>query len=332
MSDTSTALEIRVQILERLGGLPEPRVTNEEWLYMLTEETRHSIAIEGFFTSTARLKNVIEKNLKTGKHSHEILHYLYTARFLYGLAYENWKEGIFHFTPALIRQTNRALGFSGELRKGEVHIAGARITPPSAFTVKDWINLYADFTKEHLTIGVPFQSFLRNLAIQHALLEAIHPFDDGNGRTGRILLNYILVQSGLPPVVIKGLSEKDRKKYYEALEEADSSIKDVLQETLSPDPKKVLSAVQKMKTDKLETILASAIRESIDKLIIDLAQKAQLLQEKLSPLPNVAQKMGYSPSSMRKLVSRGQFIATKKGKEWFTSPELHISRFGQKAL
>jgi len=72
---------------------------------MLTEETRHSIAIEGFFTSTAHLKNIIEKNLKTGKHSHEILHYLYTARFLYGLAYENWKEGIFHFTPALIGQT-----------------------------------------------------------------------------------------------------------------------------------------------------------------------------------------------------------------------------------
>lgn len=132
--------------------------------------------------------------------------------------------------------------------------------------------------------------------------------------------------------MIKGLSEKDRKKYYETLEEADSSIKDVPQETLSPYPKKVLSAVQKMKTDKLETILASAIRESIDKLTIDLAQKAQLLQEKLFPLPNVAQKMGYSPSSMRKLVSRGQFIATKNGKEWFTSPELHISRFGQKAL
>jgi len=41
--------------------------------------------------------------------------------------------------------------------------------------VKDWINLYVDFTKEHLTIGVPFQSFLRNLAMQHALFEAIHP-------------------------------------------------------------------------------------------------------------------------------------------------------------
>ena len=45
--------------------------------------------------------------------------------------------------------------------------------------------------------------------------ENIHPFADGNGRTGRLVLNYFLLQKNNPPVIIH---EEDRKKYFEALE------------------------------------------------------------------------------------------------------------------
>lgn len=51
-------------------------------------------------------------------------------------------------------------------------------------------------------------------AIFHEKFERIHPFYDGNGRTGRMLINLILIQSNLPPLIIKN---KDRKEYYEVL-------------------------------------------------------------------------------------------------------------------
>lgn len=53
----------------------------------------------------------------------------------------------------------------------------------------------------------------------HARFENIHPFADGNGRTGRLLMNYLLVLHNHPPIVIH---EEDRRLYYGALEEWDS--------------------------------------------------------------------------------------------------------------
>lgn len=49
----------------------------------------------------------------------------------------------------------------------------------------------------------------------HAKFENIHPFADGNGRTGRLAMNYLLVLQGHPPIIIH---EEDRKDYYAALE------------------------------------------------------------------------------------------------------------------
>ncbi|MGD1889888.1 MAG: Fic family protein [Cyclobacteriaceae bacterium] len=49
----------------------------------------------------------------------------------------------------------------------------------------------------------------------------IHPFDDGNGRTARILMNFILMQFGYPPVIIK---TQDKENYIAALRQADAGI------------------------------------------------------------------------------------------------------------
>jgi Fic family protein len=62
-------------------------------------------------------------------------------------------------------------------------------------------------------------------AIFHHRFVAIHPFDDGNGRLGRILMNLILMQKGLPPAIIK---LKDRQDYYIALNNANAGNYDLL--------------------------------------------------------------------------------------------------------
>ncbi|PLK44319.1 Fic family protein [Emticicia sp. TH156] len=56
-------------------------------------------------------------------------------------------------------------------------------------------------------------------AIFHYKFVRIHPFDDGNGRISRLLMNYVLLKNGLPPVIIKSA---DKKNYLNALNQADT--------------------------------------------------------------------------------------------------------------
>ena len=62
---------------------------------------------------------------------------------------------------------------------------------------------------------IPDEKVLTAAAYFHVKFENIHPFADGNGRTGRLLMNYLLVMHDHPPIVIH---EEDRKTYFEALE------------------------------------------------------------------------------------------------------------------
>ncbi len=67
--------------------------------------------------------------------------------------------------------------------------------------------------------GVGADKALIAAAYFHAKLENIHPFADGNGRTGRLMMNYFLVLHAHPPIIIH---EEDRKAYYMALEAWDT--------------------------------------------------------------------------------------------------------------
>lgn len=58
-------------------------------------------------------------------------------------------------------------------------------------------------------------SIIERIALFHLEFEGIHPFIDGNGRTGRLILNLDLIRNGYPPINVKFT---DRKRYYDAFD------------------------------------------------------------------------------------------------------------------
>jgi Fic family protein len=62
-------------------------------------------------------------------------------------------------------------------------------------------------------------SLLAQMAIAHAQFETIHPYHDGNGRTGRLLLPLLLAAEELPPLYLSGSLLRARTEYYAALAE-----------------------------------------------------------------------------------------------------------------
>ena len=75
-----------------------------------------------------------------------------------------------------------------------------------------------ELLEEH--VDVPDDKIMTAAAYFHAKFENIHPFADGNGRAGRLTMNYFLVINEHPPITIH---QEDRKDYYSALEVWDES-------------------------------------------------------------------------------------------------------------
>ncbi|MCS6875767.1 MAG: hypothetical protein NZM36_02765 [Aquificaceae bacterium] len=77
----------RCELIQKLGGLPEPKVENREWLYLFSEESRNSIAIEGLFVSEKEFKDIVLRGSKPRSRSEEeAYNYYRTALYFYGLA------------------------------------------------------------------------------------------------------------------------------------------------------------------------------------------------------------------------------------------------------
>ena len=98
----------------------------------------------------------------------------------------------------------------GIYRRIPVMIMGAHHTPVEPYLIQpkmEELLLWYDSCKDHI---------VTKLARFHIEFEGIHPFIDGNGRTGRLLVNLELMKAGFPPIDIK---YTDRMAYYEAFDD-----------------------------------------------------------------------------------------------------------------
>lgn len=135
-------------------------------------------------------------------------------------------------TPALIKEFHKMV--SGNLGehldaipgrfRDDNRVVGPYLAPDRKFVTQlveqlcDWLR--RDF---HYTDGQNFATSVIEAIVTHVYIEWIHPFGDGNGRTGRLLEFYILLRAGLPSIVSHILSNfynQTRPEYYRQLNEA----------------------------------------------------------------------------------------------------------------
>ena len=295
-------------------------VSNKEWLYMLGTETRHSVAIEGIFSNERELKAVIERSDTPPDIDLRVLNYFRAAQFLYDMAIQYRNSGEVPPYIMLIRtlhsQLHRGLSPSytvGQFRKGPVQIINAKIRPP--FDPRRWIELWAKY------INYTLANYQIHCAIAriHALFEAIHPFYDGNGRVGRLIINFILIANGYTNITIKGLEKSEREQYYRALEKADEGIVRLFETDHIPSIEELSSAIDNGDFSQLENMIYEAIIESTNRALTMYEPEEELLTVR-----EVAKMLGISQTAVKKRINSGSIIASKLGTGTWRIPKKYL--------
>jgi len=99
----------------------------------------------------------------------------------------------------------------GIYRRIPVKIMGAVHEPPQPYLIEPQMNELIRKNEQNKKAMHPIE----RIAKFHLNFEGVHPFVDGNGRTGRLVLNLDLMQNNYPPINVKFTN---RKKYYQAFD------------------------------------------------------------------------------------------------------------------
>jgi hypothetical protein len=292
--------------LARIGGLPGPDVASDIWVDIWYEETHNSTAIEGNTLILKQVRRLLETGQAVGDKELaeylEVQGYAAAAEWVYSQASdrETQREDPY-ITLTEIREIHRLAVESswqarrppdllpgegpGGFRQHDIRAFPGGMVPPP-FTdvpplVSDWLRLANSGPVD----GSPL---IEHLARVHAGFERIHPFRDGNGRTGRLILNLLLVRHGLAPAIIY---KRDRARYLRALDRADSGDHGSLGE-----------------------LIARAVKDCLDRFLLPgLGGPLQLL-----PLSALSTK-SVSPLALRRAAERNRLKAVHKSTGWYST-------------
>jgi Fic family protein len=237
------------ELRSQLGGLPRPAEAEGIWRNIWFEETHNSTAIEGNTLVLRQVEVLLAEGRVVGQKQLseylEVQGYAQAAEWVYAQALEPgvWDGGAVVTTTEL-REVHRtvmtpvwdvsphpqATDFEGpgSFRQHDIARFPGGMTPPTWPTVaaemSDWVKRAKTLTQSE------DRPVIERIAELHAQFERIHPFLDGNGRTGRLLVNLLLVRLGYPPAII---FKRDRSKYLRALAQADNGDPGALGELMA---------------------------------------------------------------------------------------------------
>jgi hypothetical protein len=294
----------------RFGGLPHPAEAEEIWGELWHQEAHHSTALEGNTLILNEVRKLLDEGRTVGskelKEYMEVLGYGNAAKWVYGQALDpgDWSTGDLlsiqeirnvhyeamtpvwgvtphpHATPA---------ESPGSWRQHDIQPFPEGMTPPPWPEVDpriaDWVSEVNALRDESET---PFPECLAKV---HNDFEKVHPFLDGNGRSGRLLLNLLLVRLGYPPAII---FKNERSRYLAAMRKADKGDYGPLGE-----------------------LLARAITNNLYKFVVPaVAGPARLV-----PLASLAdEKSGTTLTALRAAAERGRLRAQKSANgQWLSS-------------
>jgi hypothetical protein len=293
---------LRVQIGElrdRLGGLPSPVEADGIWRGIWLEEAHHSTAIEGNTLVLKQVEQLLGEGRAVGNKElseyMEVRGYADAANWVYGQAVDPgaWSTGKLLSLTELRHVHRLALApvwgvaphpdaadaeRPGSFREHDIQPFPSGMQPPPwpevPAMITDWLS-NAQKLRDEGPGAEP-----EALARLHSGFEQIHPFLDGNGRTGRLILNLLLVRLGYPPAIIyKG----DRSRYLAALRRADQGDHGPLAE-----------------------LLARAILDNLHKFVVP----AIAGPSRLVALPALASRQ-ISANALRVAATRGRLQASK---------------------
>lgn len=236
------------ELRERLGGLPSPVEAEGVWRGIWLEEAHHSTAIEGNTLVLKQVEALLAEGRAVGNKELaeylEVRGYATAADWVYGHAIRpgEWSSE----APVSLTELRHAHELAmtpvwdvsphpqateregpGSFRERDIQPFPEGMTPPPWTEVPALVN---GWIADAGTLTGGASELPESLAALHARFEQIHPFLDGNGRAGRLLLNLLLVRLGYPPAIIyKG----DRSRYLSALRRADQGDHGPLGEILA---------------------------------------------------------------------------------------------------
>jgi hypothetical protein len=176
---------------------------------------------------------------------------------------------------------------AGELRQRPVAIRGALLQPPSPAHVPSTL---ATWLSEINTPTIARHPLVQ-AAVAHHRFEVIHPFSDGNGRVGRLILNLMLLRAGYAPAL---LAREWRISYLRALRGADLGY-----------------------YGALINLIGRGVEQSLD-IYLEVCEAPAY--DPYVPLTVLAAQSGYSVNYLGSLIRRGHVPAIKRGGRWYMTP------------